>query len=104
MDILSDIDTSNVTPNPLYVSVLAGQLRTLLAGLATLGIYTGSVSDETLTTVASAAVLVVMAAWSWYSKIKANRHKTEAAVASAHASANATAQTGTPTAVAVVPK
>ena len=98
-------------PSPSTVTQLAAVLRTLLAGLAGIGVGTGLMVNDAQLAAISAMVLTVgsfamwagVGAWSLYQKYKSAKADHAGSVASAQASANATQNAGMPIAVVVPP-
>jgi ABC-type nickel/cobalt efflux system permease component RcnA len=99
------------TPNPSTITQVASVIRTILAGLAGMGIGTGLVVNDAQLTAISAMVLTIgslamwaaVGAWSLWQKYKSAKADHAGSVASAQASANATQAAGTPVAVVVPP-
>ena len=98
-------------PSPSTITQVAAIIRTVLAGLAGMGVGTGIVVNDAQLTAISAMVLTIgslvawagVGAWSLYQKYKSAKADHAGSVASAEASATATQAAGTPVAVVVPP-
>lgn len=98
-----DGNLSITPPDPVYVSIAAGLLRTLLAAAAGVGLgWAAGVTGEQITMLATMITIVVTALWSAYQKIRAHRKRADAAITSAKRSAEATTRAGQPVAIAVI--
>jgi hypothetical protein len=99
---MSTDDANFSPPDPVYVSIVAGFIRTIVAAGAGFGFgWALGVTGEQIAMIATMLVLVITAGWSAYQKVQAHRKRAAAAVASAVQSAEATMQAGQPVAVVV---
>ncbi len=99
----SNDNESGKMPDPVYINIAAGLLRTLLAAMAGIGFgWAAGVTGEQTTMLATFLVVAATAAWSSWQKLAAYRTRKAAAVESAIRSANATVQAGQAVAVPVI--
>jgi len=108
-DILSK--TKFIAPSPSAITLLAGQLRNIVAGLGAIGVFAGVEWSDAKLTAISAAILsigggllwIATGVWSAIQKYKSTADDHAGSVASATISANESAKAGEPVVVVVPP-
>lgn len=99
---MTDSDITVRPPDPTYVSIAAGVIRGVLQIVSGLGFgWAAFVTDDKVTMLATATVMVLTLFWSAYQKVRAVRRRRVAAEESASRSAAASAQAGEPVAIVV---
>lgn len=84
-------------PDPVYVDIIAGLIRTLVSAAAGFGAgWAAGVTGEQIAMLSAVLAILGTGAWSTYQKIQSNRKNKRSSEASARLSAEASAQAGEP--------